>query len=268
MTSAATNQWKTDVFTCEKPREGNQANQPGCVKRCLPDHRVQRALIALLRGRRKHPRLVGIGPAQEALALPLLRGHLGRPGCPERAFRSATGRTREPLRRLREQGVAGPGAAGHQPARRQAHPAGRGRPDDEGAVEEVFRSLEGPAQGAVKISATNTAGFKLDEVRLAVPQAFLGPLRVEDLLFEYQSVNDRWRGEANLRIPALDIFASPKAPGGLPDYGFQLAGGELAGGGFGVGFPVPPRPQLFPGIGPRKLVARSAPGRCASSASS
>ena len=97
------------------------------------------------------------------------------------------------------------------------------------------------------VRASNTDGFQFDGMRLGPVDAFMGPLIVSNLQFEYSRSKEVWSGGADIQLlPAgIVIRASPPPP----DYGFGLRGGAFDHAGGGVKFEVPPRPQLFPGIG-------------------
>ena len=105
------------------------------------------------------------------------------------------------------------------------------------------------AEGSVTLRTTNATGFSFEGLRISqIPQVFIGPLFVSDLFFEYQRTGEIWRGGATFQLAAVSPVQIKAAPP-PPDYGFGLKGGRFDYAGGGVAFPIPPRPQLFPGIG-------------------
>ncbi len=102
-------------------------------------------------------------------------------------------------------------------------------------------------EGWAAVRASNTDGFEFDGMKLGPVDAFMGPLIVSNLQFTYSRSSEVWSGGADIQLlPAgVTIRASPPPP----DYGFGLRQGQFDHAGGGVKFEVPPRPQLFPGIG-------------------
>jgi hypothetical protein len=107
----------------------------------------------------------------------------------------------------------------------------------------VFSMGDGsPIQASVTLSTDNHQGLKLDEVNISVPDAFLGPMEIEHLTFEYKREGDVWSGGADVVFPDVSIRASPPPP----DRGFGLREGHLDHIGAQVEFD--PAVDLFPGI--------------------
>jgi hypothetical protein len=105
------------------------------------------------------------------------------------------------------------------------------------------------AQGFIVLHGTNADGFDFEGARISqIPQVFIGPLLVNDLFFEYQRTGAIWRGGANFQIAAVSPVQIKAAPP-PPEYGFGLRGGRFDYAGGAVAFPLPPRPQIFPGVG-------------------
>jgi hypothetical protein len=104
------------------------------------------------------------------------------------------------------------------------------------------------AEGSVIVRATNLDGLQFEGARIShIPQVFLGPLLVNDLFFEYRKTGEVWSGGANFQFPGISPVQIKAAPP-PPDYGFGLKGGKFEHAGGGIAFPIPPRPQLFPGV--------------------
>lgn len=121
-----------------------------------------------------------------------------------------------------------------------------------------------PPSAEVKVLGRTGTGPVLDALRLTVPEASLGPLRMTDVQFQYaargringdtdpNSTCDRneWRAQANVFIAGgkggeagFKLSPPPSQNGvGFCDGGFRHAGGKIIFGG-----PIP-RPQLFPGV--------------------
>jgi hypothetical protein len=100
-------------------------------------------------------------------------------------------------------------------------------------------------ESAVTVRADNATGFAFEGARMDIPHAYIGPVLVEDVFFEYTRTNNQLTGGANLQLlPGVGpkILASPK-----DGYGIILRNGAFYQGGFGIRFP-PPSPQVFPGI--------------------
>ena len=93
----------------------------------------------------------------------------------------------------------------------------------------------GGIRGAAVLRANNRSGLVLDSLKIDVDQAFIGPLLIKDVLIEYQSLGDEWRGEATLALPPQ--------PGGI-ELGAKVkfAEGNFKEGALALTFP-------FPGIG-------------------
>jgi hypothetical protein len=84
-----------------------------------------------------------------------------------------------------------------------------------------------------------------------VPQIWIGPLSVSDLLFDYSHSEQTLTGGANVQFMkdvGPKILASPK-----DGYGFILKRGNFYSGGMGIEFN--PSTPLFPGIGLRSVGA-------------
>ena len=108
----------------------------------------------------------------------------------------------------------------------------------------VFTLGDGdPIEGAVTLSTDNGHGLQLDAVHIGVPDAFIGPLEITGLFFDYQREGDSWSGGANLVFPEVSLLAAPPPP----DQGFGLKGGALDHIGATLAFD--PAIELFPGIG-------------------
>lgn len=120
-----------------------------------------------------------------------------------------------------------------------------------------------PPSAEVKVLGRVGTGPVLDNLLLKVPEAYLGPVRLSDVQFQYaargringdtdpNSTCDRneWRAQANVYLAGsggeagLKLTPPPSQNGiGFCDGAFRHAGGKLIFGG-----PIP-RPQLFPGV--------------------
>jgi hypothetical protein len=107
------------------------------------------------------------------------------------------------------------------------------------------------AEGEATILFDNVTGAHLDGARLEVPQVWIGPMSVSNLLFDYSDSEQTLTGGANIQfIPGFGpkILASPK-----DGYGFILKRGRFYEGGMGIEFD--PSTPLFPGIGLRSVGA-------------
>lgn len=113
------------------------------------------------------------------------------------------------------------------------------------------------ASGPTTLDADNDNGLQLDELRVSVPEANLGAVRLTDVSFEYKARGNPqfncsrkwWKATAN-------VFLGPTSTSG----GFRLApeprrnglafcnGSFHSAGGEVVFNPPLPRPQLFPGL--------------------
>jgi hypothetical protein len=99
-----------------------------------------------------------------------------------------------------------------------------------------------PITGAVTLSTDNGHGLLLDGVDITVPEAFLGPLEVDNLFFNYQREGDIWNGGADVVFPGGSLKATPPPP----DNGFGLKGGSFDHAGATLNFAEPI--EIFPGV--------------------
>ena len=99
-----------------------------------------------------------------------------------------------------------------------------------------------PITGAVTLSTDNGHGLLLDAVDITVPEAFLGPLEVDNLFFHYQRDGDIWNGGADVVFPGGSLKATPPPP----DNGFGLKGGSFDHAGATLNFAEPI--EVFPGV--------------------
>jgi hypothetical protein len=87
-----------------------------------------------------------------------------------------------------------------------------------------------PITGGVSVSTDNAHGLLLDSVDIRVPEAFLGPLEVDNLFFHYQRQGNVWNGGADVIFPGGALKATPPPPDngfGLKDGSFDHAGATL-----------------------------------------
>jgi hypothetical protein len=99
-----------------------------------------------------------------------------------------------------------------------------------------------PITGGVTLSTDNSHGLLLDSVDISVPEAFLGPLEVDNLFFHYQREGDIWNGGADVVFPGAKIKATPPPP----DNGFGLKAGAFDHAGATVTFDEPI--EIFTGV--------------------
>ncbi|MEP6954368.1 MAG: hypothetical protein ABI950_09940 [Solirubrobacteraceae bacterium] len=108
----------------------------------------------------------------------------------------------------------------------------------------VFTLGDGDAiEGAVTLSTDNQSSLRLDSVHVTVPDAFLGPMEIQNLFFDYQREGNAWSGGANIVFPEISLLASPPPP----DQGFGIKDGSFDHLGATLAFN--PAVELFPGVG-------------------
>ena len=108
----------------------------------------------------------------------------------------------------------------------------------------VFTLGDGsPIEGAVTLSTDNQHSLRLDSVHVSVPDAFLGPMEIQNLFFDYQREGDAWSGGADIIFPEISLKASPPPP----DQGFGIKEGHLDH--IGAQLEFDPAIDLFPGVG-------------------
>jgi PKD repeat protein len=100
-----------------------------------------------------------------------------------------------------------------------------------------------PIEAAVTLSTDNQHSLRLDAVKVNVPDAFLGPMEIQKLFFEYQREGDSWSGGADIIFPEVSLRASPPPP----DQGFGMKEGHFDHVGATLEFD--PALDLFPGVG-------------------
>jgi hypothetical protein len=100
-----------------------------------------------------------------------------------------------------------------------------------------------PIEAAVTLSTDNQHSLRLDAVKVSVPDAFLGPMEIQNLFFEYQREGDSWSGGADIIFPEVSLRASPPPP----DQGFGMKEGHFDHVGATLEFD--PALDLFPGVG-------------------
>ena len=99
-----------------------------------------------------------------------------------------------------------------------------------------------PITGGVSVSTDNAHGLLLDSVDIKVPEAFLGPLEVDNLFFSYQRQGNVWNGGADVIFPGGALKATPPPP----DNGFGLKDGSFDHAGATLTFAEPI--ELFTGV--------------------
>ena len=108
----------------------------------------------------------------------------------------------------------------------------------------AFTAGEGdPIEGAVTLSTDNAQSLSLDAVHVSVPDAFLGPMEIQNLFFDYQREGNAWSGGADIIFPEVSLKASPPPA----DQGFGIRDGHLDHIGATLEFSPPL--DLFPGVG-------------------
>jgi hypothetical protein len=108
----------------------------------------------------------------------------------------------------------------------------------------VFTLGDGdPIEGDVTMSTDNSQSLQLDKVHVSVPDAFLGPMEIQNLFFDYQREGNAWSGGADIIFPEISLRASPPPP----DQGFGVRDGHLDHIGATLAFD--PALEIFPGVG-------------------
>ncbi|MBB4664541.1 hypothetical protein [Conexibacter arvalis] len=93
----------------------------------------------------------------------------------------------------------------------------------------------GGIRGDAVLRADNRRGLHVDTLRIAVEQAFIGPVLLEDLLVSYTAGGDQWAGRAQLGLP-------PQPGGAKLAAGVRFAGGAFREGSLRLTFPRPGLP--------------------------
>lgn len=93
----------------------------------------------------------------------------------------------------------------------------------------------GGIRGDAVLRADNDRGLHLDTLAIAVKQAFIGPVLLEDLLISYTASSDEWVGRAQLGLP-------PQPGGAKLAAGVRFAGGAFREGSLRLTFPKPGLP--------------------------
>jgi hypothetical protein len=109
-----------------------------------------------------------------------------------------------------------------------------------------------PIQGNMKLTASNTNPLSVASAGLEVPDAYIGPLRVDSLSLAYQGPpEDTFQAAANFRFPSIAVLGAPP-----PVRGIGLRGGAFDYAGLAVTFQPPSQPVLFPGVNLRRVEGR------------
>jgi Concanavalin A-like lectin/glucanases superfamily len=104
-----------------------------------------------------------------------------------------------------------------------------------------------PAQGTLCLNLDNTNGLSIDGAKIGpIPNAFVGPIALQNLTFHYVADDNLWEGGATVTLPGslYGLDASPPPP----DLGFGIKNGNFDHAGIGVDFPPAGQPELFPGV--------------------
>lgn len=109
-----------------------------------------------------------------------------------------------------------------------------------------------PIQGDMRFRASNTDPLRVASAGLEVPDAYIGPLRVDSLSLAYQGPpEDTFQAAANFRFPSIAILGAPP-----PARGIGFRGGAFDFAGLAVEFQPPSQPVLFPGVNLRRVEGR------------
>jgi len=109
-----------------------------------------------------------------------------------------------------------------------------------------------PIQGNMRFEASNTNPLRVASAGLEVPDAFIGPLKVDSLSLTYQGPpEDTFQAAANFRFPSIAILGAPP-----PVRGVGIRGGAFDYAGLAVEFQPPSQPVLFPGVNLRRVEGR------------
>ena len=104
-----------------------------------------------------------------------------------------------------------------------------------------------PAQGTLCLNLDNTNGLSIDGAKIGpIPNAFIGPIALQNLTFHYVADDNLWEGGATVTLPGslYGLNASPPPP----DLGFGIKDGNFDHAGIGLDFPPAAQPELFPGV--------------------
>lgn len=93
----------------------------------------------------------------------------------------------------------------------------------------------GGIRGDAVLRADNSRGLHVDTLQIAVKQAFIGPVLLEDLLISYTESADEWSGRAQLGLP-------PQPGGAKLAAGVRFARGAFREGSLRLTFPKPGLP--------------------------
>lgn len=90
----------------------------------------------------------------------------------------------------------------------------------------------GGITGDATLRADNARGLVLDSLRIAVGQAFVGPVLLEDLLIAYARAGETWNGKATLGLP-------PQPGGAKLGAEVRFQNGAFRNGSLALTFPFP-----------------------------
>lgn len=104
-----------------------------------------------------------------------------------------------------------------------------------------------PAQGTLCLNLDNVHGFSFDGAQIGpIPNAFIGPIALQNLSFTYSKDDNLWSGGATVTFPGSPVSLNASPP--PPDLGFGIKDGHFDHAGIGIDFGPGAQPQLFPDV--------------------
>ena len=110
-------------------------------------------------------------------------------------------------------------------------------------------------QGTMRLAANNVGGLSVASAAIRVPDAYIGPMRLEDFSLAYEGPPaETLQAAVNFIFPSISILGSPP-----PVRGIGFRNGTFDYAGLEVNFPPGAGPPLFPGVNLRRVEGRFQP---------